>query len=175
MNDNHYKKVLIKNVIEGLKDKFYFEITPDNPDYLVYDIFDCNYLKSKYNKSIKIAFYTENQIPDFNKADYAIGFHNLNYLDRYFKKTTLIWILERRYLNIKNKDFIIKRNKAYKSKIRKKFCAAVISNFLSSDKFRIKFIKELNKYKKVDMGGNYMNNIGRRVKNKIKFLSSYKF
>ena len=172
---NHFKKILINNVIEGLKDKFTFEITQDNPDYLVYDVFDCNYLQSKYNKSIKIAFYTENQIPDFNKADYAIGFHNLNYLDRYFKKTTLIWIFERRYLNIKSKDFLIRRNKAYKSKIRKKFCAALISNFLSSDKFRIKFIKELNKYKKVDMGGHYMNNVGRRVKNKMKFLSLYKF
>ena len=51
----------------------------------------------------------------------------------------------------------------------------MISNFKITDGFRIKFINELNKYKIVDMGGNYMNNIGGPVKNKIKFLSSYKF
>ena len=113
-------------------------------------------------------------IPDFNHADYSIGFHNINYLDRYFRKTTLIWIFQKRYLNIKNKFFEKKRRKAYKSK-KKKFCAAVISNFKSSDRFRIKFIKELNKYKNVDMGGKYKNNVGRRIKNKIKFLSDYKF
>ena len=67
------------------------------------------------------------------------------------------------------------RKKIYKSKIRKKFCGAVISNFKSSDKFRIKFINELNKYKTIDMGGKYMNNVGGKVKNKIKFLSLYKF
>ena len=64
--------------------------------------------------------------------------------------------------------------KAYKEK-RKKFCAAVISNYKFTDGFRINFIKELSKYKKVDMGGAFNNNIGYQVKNKIKFLSSYKF
>ena len=65
--------------------------------------------------------------------------------------------------------------KAYRSKKKKKFCAAVISNFNLSDGFRIKFINELSKYKNVDMGGNYKNNIGGNVYNKIEFLSSYKF
>ena len=131
--------------------------------------------KKEYDNAIKIAFYTENQIPDFNKSDYAIGFDNINYLDRYFRKTTLIWIFEKRYLNIKYKDFTQNRINSLNSKINKKFCGAVITNYLSSDKFRIKFINELNKYKKVDMGGRFMNNIGEPVKNKTEFLSLYKF
>jgi hypothetical protein len=77
-------------------------------------------------------------------------------------------------LNIKNKFFEKVRKKAYRSKIRKKFCAAVISNFRSTDGFRIKFINELSKYKNVDMGGKYRNNVG-IIKNKIEFLSHYKF
>ena len=44
-----------------------------------------------------------------------------------------------------------------------------------TDGFRMKFINELSKYKKIDMGGNFNNNIGGPVKNKVKFLSSYKF
>jgi type I site-specific restriction endonuclease len=113
-------------------------------------------------------------IPDFNHADYTIGFHNIIYLDRYFRKTTLIWIFQKRYLNIKNKFFEKIRRKVYRTK-KKKFCAAVISNIKSTDRFRINFINELSKYKRIDMGGKYKNNVGGRIKNKIKFLSSYKF
>jgi hypothetical protein len=50
----------------------------------------------------------------------------------------------------------------------------VISNG-GEDKFRTKFINELNKYKRIDMGGKYLNNIEGPVKDKIEFLSSYKF
>ena len=58
---------------------------------------------------------------------------------------------------------------------RQKFCAALISNFNSTDGFRLKFIKELGKYKKIDFGGKIYNNIGRSVENKIQYLSQYKF
>ena len=43
-----------------------------------------------------------------------------------------------------------------------------------TDYFRINFINELNKYKNVDMGGKYKNNVG-KINDKIEFLSSYKF
>ena len=138
LND-HYKNVLRNDIIKGLEHKYNFEFTRYNPDYLVYDVFDCECNNSEYDNAIKIAFYTENQIPDFNKADYAIGFDNINYLDRYFRKTNLIWIFERRYLNFKNKDFVKKRYNYYHSKIKNKFCAAVISNSFMSNNFRIKF------------------------------------
>ena len=173
--NQYYQNILNIHVIQGLKDKYIFDFTPDHPDYLIYNIFDCKYLEEKYNNSIKISYFTENQIPDFNKADYAIAFHHLNYLDRYLRKTTLIWYFEKKYLNIKNKDFMRKRKQVLKSKMRTRFCGAVISNSGHYTRFRKKFINELNKYKKVDMGGRYMNNIGGPTKNKIKFLSSYKF
>ena len=43
-----------------------------------------------------------------------------------------------------------------------------------TDYFRINFINELSKYKNVDMGGKYKNNVG-KINDKILFLSSYKF
>ena len=173
-SNKYFVQLFRNNIIDGLKDEFIFEFKSENPDYLIYDVFNCDFLNSKYNKSIKIAYFTENQIPDFSRADYAIGFDNFMYLDRYFRKTTFIWILEKRYFHIKNKDFIEQRRKNSLIK-KRKFCAAVISNHLYSNGFRIKFINELNKYKKVEMGGKYMNNIGGPVKNKTKFLTSYKF
>ena len=171
----YYKNIIMKDMTKLLEKKFIFNFTSENPDYLIYDVFSCDHIESKYQNAIKIAFYTENIIPDFNYADYSIGFHSINFLDRYFRKTTLIWIFQLRYINIKNKFFEINRRKALKKKNKNKFCAAVISNSEFSDGFRIKFINELSKYKNVDMGGIYRNNVGGSVKNKIKFLSSYKF
>ena len=66
-----------------------------------------------------------------------------------------------------------KRLEVLNNPIRKKFCAGVISK--CEHKFRLNFINKLNNYKKVDMGGFCTNNIHRKVKNKIQFLSEYKF
>ena len=41
-------------------------------------------MKSRYKNSIKIAIFTENQIPDFNIADYALSNSHIYYLDRNF-------------------------------------------------------------------------------------------
>jgi len=151
------------------KEKFIFKFDINNPDYLIYNtFFSKNPYDKKYKNAIKIALSTENKIPDFNEADYAIGFIHLNYLDRYFKYFQNISL--KLIINIINS-----RKYTLKAKKRKLFCAAVISNNKSGDLFRLKFIEELNKYKKIDMGGNFKNNVGGCVKNKIKFLKSYKF
>ena len=162
---NNSQKKWIKNM---LKDKFNVKFDSKSPDYLLYNVFGNKHLNPNYNNSIKIAIYTENIIPDFTKADYLIGHYHINYLDRYFKSSIFLW----RDLNSSHFFFI--RNKVINNPQRTKFCAAVISKNYNST-FRIKFINELNKYKKIDMGGKYNNNIGHPVINKIKFLSSYKF
>ena len=148
--------------------KFYFKFDNNTPDYLIYSTFSRDSNNPKYKNAIKLAFFTENQIPDLNKTDYAVGHVHLNYLDRYFKNF--------KYFKLKILINIINSRKyALKGKKRKLFCGAVISNNISGDFFRLKFIDELNKYKKIDMGGKYKNNIGGRVKDKINFLTSYKF
>ena len=156
----------IKWLENKLEDKFIIEYDQDNPDYLIFNVFGNRHLNPKYKNAIKIGVITENRIPDLNEVDYALGHAHINYLDRYFKYSMFL---------LSNFKFINeKREEALKSPIRTKFCAAVISNGFWRH-FRSKFINELNKYKKVDMGGRFRNNIGGRVKNKVKFLSSYKF
>ena len=154
----------LNNLLKNNED-FTFVLDSENPDYLLFNKFGENHLNPKYKNAIKIAFYTENKIPDLNEADYAIGHQHINYLDRYFKYSIF---LKASFQNIKNA-----RKNAFNNPMRKKFCAAVISN--SHYSFRNIFINELNKYKKIDMGGKYGNNVGGKVNNKIKFLSSYKF
>ena len=155
------------------QNKYIIHLDKNSPDYLIYNVFGNENLKDKYKNSIKIAYLSENCIPDFFKCDYAIGHSNIIYFDRFFKlPDCLVWPLAK----IK-KDMNISaiKQKAINNLKNKKFCAAVISNVRSSDLFRIKFIEELNKYKKVDCGGMYHNNIKGAVKNKTKFLSNYKF
>jgi hypothetical protein len=163
-----YRENWIKSALE---DKFIIEFDSEKPDYVFYNIFGCDHLKSKYKDAIKIAHFTENQIVDLNMADYAIGQHHISYLDRYFRRPFFIFQL----VNYTNANFTEIRQKVLDSPIRKKFCAAVISNTGWTDGFRRLFYKELNKYKEIDMGGLYHNNVGGPVRNKKKFLQSYKF
>ena len=155
------------------KDKFVFRFNNKNPDYLIYNVFGKNKFNEKYNNCIKIACYSENSIPDFSNFDYAIGYSHISYLDRYFSRS---FFHLRRLNKAKKLNLTEIRINAIK-KPRKKFCAALISNphLGEFDNFRLKFIEELNEYKKVDMGGNYKNNVGGYIKNKLEFLLDYKF
>ena len=158
---------LIKKDLEG---KINIEIDENNPDYLIYATFGCGHMLNKYNKTIKIAFFTENQLPDLNFADYAVGLGHINHLDRYFVFPYMVYYLKLKH--IKPHDIEKIRNRVLKYENRTKFCAAVISN---PSGLRLKFIKKLNKRKKIDMGGRYRNNVRHYIKDKIKFLSEYKF
>ena len=171
-NPDKFHDIIINNIITIIKKKYSVNINSENPDYLIFNIFSCEYLNPKYNNSIKIAFYTENQITDFNTADYCIGHSHINYFDRYFKFPVYFIY---RFFEFNNMEIEIVRNRTLNSSIRKKFCAAIITNgWWTTDGFRMNFINELNKYKQVDMGGRYKNNVG-PVNNKTEFLSSYKF
>jgi len=56
---------------------------------------------------------------------------------------------------------------------KKKFASMVVSN--GNAKERIEFFNLLSKYKKVDSGGRFLNNVGGPVKNKLDFIREYKF
>ena len=150
---------------ERLSNKFILEYDSPNPDYLLYNVFSDEHLKSEYHNIIRIAVYTENTIPDLDCADYFIAHPHINYLDRYFKMNIFLW---ENFNEIKSKRLEILNNP-----IRKKFCAGVISK--CEHKFRLNFINKLNNYKKVDMGGRCYNNMNGRVIDKIKFFNEYKF
>ena len=103
--------IYLKNL---LKDDFILDFNNTYPDYLFFDIFGCEHLNPVFNNSIKIAFYSENIIPDFTQADYILSHTHINYLDRYFKYPNLIWRFDKHTINsIKKKEkkwYIIKRN-----------------------------------------------------------------
>ena len=157
-----------------LKDRFIVQFDCSKPDYLIYNVFGYHEINPIYNNTIKIAIYTENTIPDIFICDYALGHAHISYLDRYF---TLPFCFLRRLNETKNLDFQKIRNEVIDKPIRKKFCVAAISQTAPylTDYFRLNFIEELNKYKKVDMAGRYKNNVGGPIKDKVEFFKDYKF
>ncbi len=148
-----------------LKENFDVELSED-PDYCFFSVY--GYKNLKFSNCIKIQFIGENQVPDFNLCDYAMGFQNLAFEDRYLRFP--LFFIYGGYDNLRNKrifdtDKYLNRN----------FCNFIYSNHMYANPIREVFFKELSKYKKVDSGGKFMNNLGYAVADKVEFIRNYKF
>lgn len=143
-----------------LKDEFDVVIT-ENPDYLFFSIFGNKHLNYKCKK----IFYTgENIAPPLHYCDYSFSF---DYLDDERNYRLPHYLLYDGYYELQRPKIIDE------SLAKRKFCNFVVSN--NGCQERNNFYTELSKYKKVDSGGRFANNIGYAVDNKVKFQSEYKF
>ena len=92
------------NYVKNILHKTYeFVFDQNNPDYLMFSFYGCNHNDPKFKDTIKIAIYEEGYIPSFIEEDYTFGLAHIFYLDRYFRRSTLIEFLQK--MNLKNKDF----------------------------------------------------------------------
>ena len=149
--------------VDILKERYEIEIS-SKPDYIFCSLFGTKHLK--YKNAVKILVIGENIAPDFNLYDYAIGFYDIKFKDRYLKYNILM-----------QKD-MVKLAKYRVKNCGKKFCAFVYSKN-KLNKTRKKIFFKISEYKKVDSGGKYLNNIGyqigRKKEDKINFQKNYKF
>jgi len=153
------------DVFRNILKRHYNLIENKEPDYIMYS--DYGYEHLKYKNCIKIYYTGENLVPDFNICDYAIGFHHINFEDRYIRLP--LCVIREPYRNLLNKNF------QRETVLKRKFCNFVFSNAGIAHPLRNKFFHELSKYKKVDAGGRVFNNIGGPVADKMDFISHYKF
>lgn len=144
--------------------QFFDIVLCENPDYIITQPYGREHLK--YN-CLKIFFTGENMTPDFNLYDYAIGFDHLSLGDRYVRVP--LWAIRSNFRNFRESNC-----PSDEALLNRGFCSFVVSNS-QGDPIRMKFVKELSKYKKVDSGGWCMNNVGGPVKDKLPFLAKYKF
>lgn len=143
-----------------LKEEFDVIIT-DNPDYLFLSVFGNKHLQYKCKK----IFYTgENVAPPLHYCDYSFSF---DYLDDNRNYRLPHYLLYDGYYELQRPKIIDE------SLANRKFCNFIVSNGACQE--RNQFYNELSKYKKVDSGGRFANNIGYAVDNKVKFQSEYKF
>jgi hypothetical protein len=143
-----------------LIEEFEVEIT-NSPDYLFFSVFGQHH--KNYN-CVKIAYYAENIPAPLGYCQWA--FSN-DYLTDHRNYRLPHYLLYDGYCELAREKNIDE------SMAKRKFCNFVVSNGKCQE--RNKFFTELSKYKKVDSGGRWMNNIGYAVSDKRKFQSEYKF
>lgn len=144
-----------------LKEEFEVEIS-NNPDYLFFSVFGNNHLR--YQNCIKIFYTGENVAPRLDYCDYSFSF---DYIDDHRNYRLPHYLLYDGYYELARPKMI------EESMLNRKFCNFVVSNGACSE--RNNFFRELSKYKKVDSGGRFQNNIGYYVNDKVQFQSNYKF
>lgn len=147
-------------------------VSPEtNPDILFYSVFGNNHLKLNARRKI---FYTGESIPQDQCADYNISFDE----DTDNNCRLPIWLC---YLNddIVN-DYKNKMENKVKIPEKTKFCS-IICQQDNVTNTRSEIVNKLSKYKQVDCGGKFLNNIGYIVprgvecSGKIEHNNQYKF
>ena len=162
-------------IVNTLKKYFKVEFS-ENPDYVFYSNFSKRLDHMKYKNAVKIFYTQENLCPDFNFADYGIGFEELTYGDRYLQFP--ICYIDERYgdawRKMKTKHMDVQGNA--EKYINREFCGMVVSN-KDADPIRDEFFEKLLQYQFVSSGGKYRNNIGQPngVPDKLEFMRKYRF
>ncbi|WQV01970.1 fucosyltransferase [Helicobacter pylori] len=150
-------------------------------------------------QNTKRVFYTgENEVPNFNLFDYAIGFDELDFKERYLRMPLYYASLhyKAQSVNDTTAPYTLKPDSLYTlKKPSHKFkenhpnlCAVVkgesdafkrgFASFVASNPNAPKrnaFYEALNTIEPVTGGGSVKNTLGYNVKNKSEFLSQYKF
>lgn len=135
-----------------LKNK-YDVVISDNPDYLFVSPLGNPYEHMKYD-CIKIAFQGEELTPDFSMFDYAIGFDYLSFGDRYIRYPLCFFGKKPWHAPSLSKEearCILKKKDI--------FCN-LIYNEDSIGNVRSELFALLNKYKRTDSYGRFINSVG---------------
>lgn len=186
---NILKEYYGENNVEVLD---YYDDYSQNIDILFYSSLNdyaLNYLYLFYSgapqreiRTKLVNFSGENNYPNYNECDYAIGSHvhfscGAENDKRYFR---LPWWVYHLYHN--KQLFHECFNKSINDELydNRKFCSYVVANNLNADPIKQKIFYYINdNYVKVDSGGPVVNNIGKvigkELKDKIDFCSQYRF
>jgi len=161
-----------------LKKRYVVQIDKYNPQFVFYYQYNYDYLN--YSNAIKI-YYTQEAIsPNFNECDYAIGYENINFGERYFRYP---------YRNRNRvRTNTVREYIDDESALQRRFCNFVYHNDFAGEGslLRKNFCKMLMDYKQVDCPGRVLNNcfLGKEipsryaenfVSGKLEFIKKYKF
>ena len=161
-------KAFIEVVLDFVSDQYQFEFTNDrDADYVFYGVDGYDVLKYS---GIRIFVTGENVTPNFAITDYAMAFDKMNFGDRYIW-LPLIKLYRQSY------EVLKKPRPPVEAVLKNKtdFCAYVMSNTKDSAMERSRIFDFLSEYKQVNSGGQWRNNVGGRVNDKLAFQSKHKF
>lgn len=156
------------NLFTRLLSEVYDVEISDHPDYLFYSVFGNDHLK--FDNCIRVFYTGENQVPDFNICDYALGFDHMDFGDRYLRMP--IYVLYADKMEKMERRHLLSDDEIDAG--RDRFCSFVYSNNNASRERNI-FFDRLSEYRKVSSGGRFMNNVGGPVADKLEFQKKHKF
>jgi len=160
--DDFYKE---DNMFTAILSKKYRVVLSDNPSFYFFTHpFDGkrDYLNYRCHR---VFLNWENERTDWSCCDYTLGTDFDDNNPRH--KRWPLWAVHNPEELTKSKDperFLLHK---------KKFACMVVSNPYAKE--RIDFFNRLSKYKRIDSGGKYLNNVGGAVDSKLDFISNYKF
>lgn len=154
---------LVERLLGFVTDRYDFEVTEDNPDFILHS---CMGHKALKFDGVRIFYTGENFTPDFNLSDYALGMDSLSFGDRY-----AILPLYRLYTETYSR--ILKPREVPKQR-RSRFCTCVVSNAKREASF-FDLFHALEQYQPVASGGRLLNNVGGRVPDKLEFMQTGRF
>ncbi len=135
----------------------------DDPDFLIHSCFGKQHRRFQ---GIRIYYTAENRRPDFCVSDFAFSFDYLRREDHCrFPFYVYRVPVEQLLLPNESAEEILAAKTG--------FCSFVYSNSLC--RRRNEFFRKLSKYKQVDSGGRFQNNVGGPVPDKLEFQRQYKF
>ncbi|MCH4823782.1 glycosyltransferase family 10 [Gramella lutea] len=161
--------------LDILSEIYTVKVQKNDPDFLIYSCYGRDFLN--FN-CIRIYYTGENLVPDFNLCDYAIGFHYINFEDRYLRFPNFVLVRDQFNQLLDSKKII---SQSVKSK--QYFCNFIYANG-QANPARDQFFEMLSDYKTVSSPGSHLNNIkidigGRYSKDwmysKLDFQSRCKF
>ncbi len=164
--DNEMEDCLIMRILR----KHYNVEICDDADYVFFSTMGESHW-SVADRCVKIYQTGENLVPDFNSCDYAIGFEWMDYGDRYirfpnymFYESDMLHTMEHKHELPEGYDL---------GKEKPEFCSFVVSNHRNPR--RNEAFEALCRYKRVDSGGRFLNNIGGPVADKMEFDRTHRF
>ena len=159
---------LTSAVLAFVNGRYDMEITTDyDADFVFHSCLGHDVLKYS---GVRIFISEENVSANLNFSDYALDFDQYIFSDRH------IWLpLIKLYRDAY--DALLKPRLPVEDVFKEKtdFCCYVMSSTRDSAHERIEIYELLSKYKRVNSGGKWNNNVGGPVSNKQAFQSSHKF
>ena len=145
----------------------------DDPDYIFFSSFGVPYAYAA-SDAVRIFYSAENYAPNFNTADYVVGFNEMRYPDRYFRYPVSLYTPT---ITEANKKHLSLDEEALRA--RPYFCNYIYGN-ANGQKARTEIFEKLNAYRRVESAGTYLNNQpdGRHVgsiEEKLAFQRKCKF
>jgi len=153
-------------IYKKLEEMYSIKLDSVKPELLFYSTEGYDFLK--YN--CMRVFYTREQVaPDFDLADYAIGFERMSFNDRYLRYPYYMYYLEKKgkltdFLSFQE-DKLVKKNTSI---------SFVYSNSVSITDRKL-FFEFFNDNFIVSSAGNYLNNTGFVTEDKNLFESNHSF